>query len=540
MVHKRSLALLNGSREDAEEAYGRVALLAFENCPAAFNDADHAKAWLLAITRNVCMDLHRERRRAREVSLDAGGAGDVAASHDPEHACLDDERSEMLRHALTQLPQRLRRTAELHLVREMSYRDIARELCITEVNVRKRMQHTREVIRRMIVAHAHGLPAPAHEEKTECPRRATTVVHLHVITATGIEREAALLLGFRNVRHDPRSITRLVRYIESHPSGWKNRLQLARLLIATGSLDDAMQQYRFVVKKQPFLTEVWVELGKVLEALDRMPEAADVYAEGAAAAGRETDRLLLHALSEAARGDREAARTALRKSVAIDAAQSDVWRELGALLLRDGHPLDAVCALQRAAALDTHDPLAIAMHHDALMACGRADAARASLNDASDPLILERVLFHRLHANDDGEETRTLLLKLRHYAPERAATAAAGAWIMAARGRIDEAIASMDAYTRRHAANPCGWLHKAALLRRVGRAHAALHPIDVAVSLEPARADLWLEACRIARIVGGAAAKHIATEVRRRFPEHAILVAAAATLVNGKNSQSGR
>ena len=78
VVYRRCLSLLRGCQQEAEEAYSRVAMAVLQSSSLWQSDSlRSAKAWLLTVTRNVCMDVHRERKRGREVSLEAL----TAASH---------------------------------------------------------------------------------------------------------------------------------------------------------------------------------------------------------------------------------------------------------------------------------------------------------------------------------------------------------------------------------------------------------------------------------------------------------------------------
>jgi RNA polymerase sigma factor (sigma-70 family) len=291
-VYRACLVLLGGRREDAEEVFSRVAMRAFEKWPSQLNDTAHAKAWLLAITRNACVDLHRERVRSREVSLET--VPDFVAHADPEHVLLKEEDRRRLRSSLSRLPLRLRVVAEMHFVTEMSYRDIARELGISELNVRKRMQQARASIR-------GGNDKPARARADSTSREAPLVrLPVRVTTDDGVERAVVLQLP-PNARPLPQRREALQRYIQRHPRGWRKRLELARTLAAMGELREAVGHYRFVVARQPFPLRPWVELGTILEAIGRVAEAAAVYAEGVRQVGRESDREELLRLAAEAR-----------------------------------------------------------------------------------------------------------------------------------------------------------------------------------------------------------------------------------------------
>ncbi|HUR82317.1 MAG TPA: sigma-70 family RNA polymerase sigma factor [Thermoanaerobaculia bacterium] len=286
-VYRACLTLLGGRRDDADEVFSRVAMQAFQKWPRRWNDDAHAKAWLLAVARNACVDLHRERMRSREVSLDAAAHDRAAptelitAATDPERALLRAEDRRRLRCTMRRLPARLRVVAEMHFVTEMSYRDIARELGISEPNVRKRVQHARAALRHGIDAIGIATRNAGERGRAEAP---AVAVPVQVTCGASL----------------PRRRDALQRYIAHHPRGWRKRLELARTLAAMREFDEAALHYRYVVARQPFPLQPWIELGAVLEALGSVDEAAEAYAEGARQAGRERDREQLRGLAAAA------------------------------------------------------------------------------------------------------------------------------------------------------------------------------------------------------------------------------------------------
>ncbi len=297
-VYRVCLALLGGRRDDADEVFSRVAMQAFQKWPRRLNDAAHARAWLLTVARNACFDLRRERMRSREVSLDAAPHDTlvprelITTSADPERALVHAEDRRQLRCSMRRLPMRLRVVAEMHFVTEMSYRDIARELGISEPNVRKRAQQARDALVRGV-----DPVAACNVENRVRAEDPLVPVPVRVTSEDGIERLIVLQLPMHGASL-PQRRDALRRYIERHPRGWRKRLELARTLAAMGELRDAAAHYRYVLARQPFPLPPWVELGTILTALGSLDEAAALYAEGARRAGRESDREQLRRLAE--------------------------------------------------------------------------------------------------------------------------------------------------------------------------------------------------------------------------------------------------
>jgi len=96
------------------------------------------EGWLFAIAHNVCCDMFErlaaQKRSGTLLPLEAEGqtdgrpglAGRIAGRDaDPLAAALEKEKVEKLREALQHLPQQMRRCAQLRVVHELSYAEIA-------------------------------------------------------------------------------------------------------------------------------------------------------------------------------------------------------------------------------------------------------------------------------------------------------------------------------------------------------------------------------------------------------------------------------
>ena len=144
---------MDGVREDAEEALSRAMLRALNKLPSNGRQIQNLRAWLSKLTLNLCVDLHRERRRQvrRFQSIEdlCLGARDLvmAAAGSPEEAFLNREVFAYVCHAVDGLPSRLREPFVLRFFQEMAYRDIAEYLVLSTENVRKRIQQARVILR---------------------------------------------------------------------------------------------------------------------------------------------------------------------------------------------------------------------------------------------------------------------------------------------------------------------------------------------------------------------------------------------------------
>jgi RNA polymerase sigma-70 factor (ECF subfamily) len=154
-VHLYHLCLwrMGGVRDDAEEALSRAMLRALSKLQSNGQQIQNPRAWLSKLTLNLCIDLHRERRRQvrRLLSIDDVGLGKgdlvLAATESPERAFLNREIIAYLCDEVNDLPSRLREPFVLRFFQEMAYCDIAECLILSTDNVRKRIQQARDILR---------------------------------------------------------------------------------------------------------------------------------------------------------------------------------------------------------------------------------------------------------------------------------------------------------------------------------------------------------------------------------------------------------
>lgn len=261
-LYRRSLDWTSGRREDAEDALGQAAVSALQKMPRDLQPGE-ARAWLLRLVYSKCMDIHRQRRRSRVVvrEVDDPALEQQIAAPEPSHesALLDIELAAVARMLILRLPPRLRSVAELHFLQDKKYPEIADALAITEVNVRKRVQHSRSLLRERMQAYLEG-------DATIRASRGTEAGEGH--GARDAETDS-----FRESRW---SLAALRKYVDRHPRGWKKRWELAVRLREEGALEEAVGHLHLALRRQPRRAELWIELGATLERLGRSGEARDL------------------------------------------------------------------------------------------------------------------------------------------------------------------------------------------------------------------------------------------------------------------------
>jgi len=285
------LRQMGGKHADAEDALSRAMLIAMDRLPRHARSIINPRAWLTRLTYNVCIDVHRENYRRNE-SFDSDSFTTVGSEHaillsgSPEDRFLRDELCAFLAQKIDQLPVRLREPFVLRFGHELAYQDVADQLRISAENVRKRIQHARAILRAELNKYFQSLFAtPIDEPKgkpDKLPETSSAKIRPKPLGPRPVDSGSRSVAYFdagheiKPTRHQAK-LNSLEKYIESHPRGWKKRLEIARLLCAIGNWNMAIRNYLDVLKKQPQLTEVWIELGTVLVISERNVEAAEAF-----------------------------------------------------------------------------------------------------------------------------------------------------------------------------------------------------------------------------------------------------------------------
>ncbi len=133
-----------GSQAAMDDALQAAYLKAFRAIGTLQNEAGFA-GWLRRIVVNCCNDLHRQRKRRGEVSLEA--AGDMPSLR------ADDDRivqSQQLNDALMTLPSEMRAVVVLVDGEGLSYAEAAQALDIERGTVASRLNRARAALRHQL------------------------------------------------------------------------------------------------------------------------------------------------------------------------------------------------------------------------------------------------------------------------------------------------------------------------------------------------------------------------------------------------------
>ena len=141
-----------GNPTDAEDALSRAMLKALEKLQKYAGEIVNFKAWLTQLTRNLCVDIYRERSRGTnrvediEVYASSDEQGLVIQNETPESVLEMDEKKIVIRRAIDELPTKMRETFILHFYEELSHQEIAEKQEISYQNVCKRISQARAIL----------------------------------------------------------------------------------------------------------------------------------------------------------------------------------------------------------------------------------------------------------------------------------------------------------------------------------------------------------------------------------------------------------
>ncbi len=122
-----------------------------------FRHESRVGTWIFTIARNLWLNEIRARstdkRYGTEVPVDEQIEGVRSERIDPEHEVLRQERQKILREALGQLPDRMRRAVELRLEQDFKYREIARIMGVSVQTIKSQLFQARSRLREILGDH---------------------------------------------------------------------------------------------------------------------------------------------------------------------------------------------------------------------------------------------------------------------------------------------------------------------------------------------------------------------------------------------------
>jgi RNA polymerase sigma factor (sigma-70 family) len=141
-----------GRHEEAEDLTQDIFLKIFKSLDS-FDRRANFQTWLISVSRNLCIDHYRSVRKERETIDRHVDASELSPqSHEPgPMATLEQhDRVDLLREALSALPETLRSAVVMRDLQELSYQEIADRLKLPEGTVKSRINRGRHELARRI------------------------------------------------------------------------------------------------------------------------------------------------------------------------------------------------------------------------------------------------------------------------------------------------------------------------------------------------------------------------------------------------------
>jgi len=138
-------------REDAEELSQEIFLKLFENLHR-YDGGFPLVAWILSVSRNLCIDRYRRKKREKSFRFVSDDAVTVLlkSEDDPASMALKKERTRLLFSALAEVPEDLAEILILRDLNGLAYDEIGKALELPEGTVKSRLFRARAEVAKKI------------------------------------------------------------------------------------------------------------------------------------------------------------------------------------------------------------------------------------------------------------------------------------------------------------------------------------------------------------------------------------------------------
>ena len=138
-------------REDAEELTQEIFLKVFENLHR-YDGSFPLVAWLVSISRNLCIDRYRRLKRERSFRhvSDDSVLPMLTSGEDPAADALKRERTKLLFWALSEIPDELAEILVLRDLEGLAYEEIGAALSLPDGTVKSRLFRARAEVARKV------------------------------------------------------------------------------------------------------------------------------------------------------------------------------------------------------------------------------------------------------------------------------------------------------------------------------------------------------------------------------------------------------
>ncbi len=322
--------------------------------------------------------------------------------------------------------------------------------------------------------------------------------------SSGVDLNAHLILNDKPTRYTQKLKT-LTNYVKHYPSGWKKRLELAELLYSLGNWQQAVEEYRQVLQRQPQLMEVQLHLGKILSLMGRNPEAIAVYQSALRLSCNVATQHHLNGLIAICQDLPQQALRLFESAVSIEPDNPSHWHPLAQLHLETQSFDAALRAFDTILSLNPNDVLALNHSYEPLLATGQFQEAQRRLELAlklsTNCHTLQKLAAHRCHqglvSGEAGKQTKRLIRDALDLAPDSANVHQVLSLHHSCRGEWEKGVVVLQKFTEQHPNNPSGWYHYAQCLFQTGNSETAAEAILKAHRLYQSDRKIYQALCEI-------------------------------------------
>ena len=350
---------------------------------------------------------------------------------------------------------------------------------------------------------------------------------------SGMDINVYLALNKKPARQEQKLKT-LEKYIRKYSSGWKKRLELADLLYEMGHWPEAVSEYDRVIKAQPQLIQPRIQLGKILQLINRKEEAITIYQSAVVLAKLEATKQHLVGLIESCRANTKGAISAFKSAVVLEPQNLAHQLALGQIQMDAAYPTEALSTFKNILSLDPNNFMALIYSHDLLLTLGYLPEAERHLNRAveiapQDIQTLKRVITNRcrkrLVFNIEGKQTKKLIDSLLKQASSSAEAHNLLARYYILRGEKKEGTKILEQFSEEQSNNPQIWYYYSRCLLEIGNHEMAAAAILKAYDLfssrgRPCEQEIYRALCEILPATGRLdKTRSIIAEMLEHFPD---------------------
>src|SRR5258708_19087723 len=139
-----------GKHDEAEDLRQDIFLKIFKSLNT-FDRRANFQTWLISISRNLCIDHYRSVRKERETidrDVDANELSPLSHDPGPVAPLEQQDRVQLLREAMSSLPDTLRIAVLMRDIQELSYQEIADKPRLPQATVKSRINRGRTEVSR--------------------------------------------------------------------------------------------------------------------------------------------------------------------------------------------------------------------------------------------------------------------------------------------------------------------------------------------------------------------------------------------------------